>query len=290
MVVLTCLILLILISLLARYVYNESNGYHVVKYNIVNSKIKKDHVSFVFISDLHNKQYGKCNEDILEEIKLLNPDMVIFGGDMITSCMEKWVDYSDTISFVKSVAELFPVYYGMGNHEERLRRRPEKFPKGEYERLSKALASAGAPIIINERRSNDELNIDIYGLDLDHDFYRKVITKHFPDDYLVSKLGTVDKNKLSILIAHNPEHFIQYSDYGVDLVLSGHVHGGIVRLPFLGGVVSPALKLFPKYDGGLFTHGNSTMILSRGLGSHTVPIRVNNKAEVIYVEISKYPR
>lgn len=287
MALLMTLLVILVVILLTLYIYKESNGFHIVEYNISSNKIKKDKVTIVFISDLHNKQYGKENAEVLKAIDEINPDYIMIGGDMITSCMEKWKDPSVSVRFVKKLSDKYPVYYGMGNHEERLRRVPERFPKNAYENLAEMLKEASAPILDNERVLVDESGIEILGLNLDHDYYRKVVTRHFPENYLSEKLGDVDKDKFSILLAHNPEHFKQYADFGADLVLSGHVHGGIIRLPFLGGVVSPAFKLFPKYDGGLFREENSIMVLSRGLGSHTIPIRINNKAEIVVVNIIK---
>ena len=103
--------------------------------------------------------------------------------------------------------------------------------------------------------------------------------------YLKRLLGKPSAGEYNILIAHNPDYFPAYAEWGADLVLSGHVHGGIMRLPLLGGVLSPALRLFPKYDGGLFQEGGSTMILGRGLGSHTIPIRIFNPGELIVVTL-----
>lgn len=284
MIIASIIIVIVILVLLSVYVYIESNGFHIVEYKIKSKKIS-DTVKIVFISDLHNKQYGFHNEQIIGEIDNIKPDFICLGGDMITSCLEKWTDFSDTMDFVKKLAEKYVVYYGMGNHEERLKRVPEKFPEGEYEKLVDTLMEINAPLLDDKLVKHNDI-INIYGLNLDHEYYRKVITRHFSENYLQSKLGDIDNNKYNILIAHNPEHFIGYSKWGADLVLSGHVHGGIIRLPFLGGVVSPALKLFPKYDGGLFKSNNSVMILSRGLGTHTVPIRVNNKAELIVIEIT----
>ncbi len=280
-------LIIILIVLLSLYVYKESTGYHIVNYSFSDKRLKRDKVKFVFLSDLHNRQYGDKNETLFNDIVRLEPDFIVFGGDMITSCMEKWNDYSDTLAFIKRLADLYPVYYGMGNHEERLKRRPEKFPEGEYERLTESLKKINAPIIDNDKIILNELGITIYGINIEHRFYQKVITKTLPIGYIKDKLGDINKDTYNILIAHNPEHFKTYSDWGADLVLSGHVHGGIIRLPLLGGVISPALKLFPKYDGGLFTQNASNMVLSRGIGSHTVPIRVNNKAELILIELNK---
>ena len=94
-----------------------------------------------------------------------------------------------------------------------------------------------------------------------------------------------DRSKCNILIAHNPDYFEEYAKWGADLVLSGHVHGGIMRLPFLGGVIAPSYKLFPKYDGGVFHIGKSTMLLGRGMGSHTIPFRFFNPGELYEVTL-----
>ena len=280
-------LIIIVIVLLSLYVYKESTGYHIVRYSFSDKRLKRDKAKFVFLSDLHNRQYGYKNETLFNDIVSLEPDFIVFGGDMITSCMEKWSDYSDTLDFIKRLAEKYPVYYGMGNHEERLKRKPEKFPDGEYKRLIESLNKINAPIIDDKKIVLAEYGITIYGINLEHRFYQKVITKPIPNGYIKDKLGDTSADTYNILIAHNPEHFKAYANWGADLVLSGHVHGGIIRLPILGGVISPALKLFPKYDGGTFTHNGSNMVLSRGIGSHTVPIRVNNKAELILIELNK---
>ena len=280
-------LIIIVIVLLSLYVYKESTGYHIVHYSFSDKRLKRDKAKFVFLSDLHNRQYGYKNETLFNDIVSLEPDFIVFGGDMITSCMEKWSDYSDTLDFIKRLAEKYPVYYGMGNHEERLKRKPEKFPDGEYKRLIESLNKINAPIIDDKKIVLAEYGITIYGINLEHRFYQKVITKPIPNGYIKDKLGDTSADTYNILIAHNPEHFKAYANWGADLVLSGHVHGGIIRLPILGGVISPALKLFPKYDGGTFTHNGSNMVLSRGIGSHTVPIRVNNKAELILIELNK---
>jgi len=286
MTILVIIIAILIIGALSFYIYNESTGFHIVNYNIKTDKISDDYVKIVFISDLHNMQYGEKNQEVVDAVNEIKPDFICLGGDMLTSCLEKWVDFSDTMDFVKTLSKEYKVYYGVGNHEERLKMVANKFPEGTYERLKSILVEINAPLMEDVTTSYND-SIKITGLNLDHRYYRKVITRQLPEDYLRNKLGDIDPGKFNILIAHNPEHFKMYSKWGADLVLSGHVHGGIIRLPLLGGVVSPALKLFPKYDGGLFEEGKSKMILSRGLGTHTIPIRVNNKAELIVIEITK---
>ena len=125
----------------------------------------------------------------------------------------------------------------------------------------------------------------IRGAEIGKEYYQKMKQGRMTVSYLESLIGRPEKGAYNILIAHNPDYFPVYAGWGADLVLSGHVHGGIMRLPVLGGVISPSLRLFPKYDGGCFREGESTMILGRGLGSHTVPIRIFNPGELIVVSL-----
>ena len=104
-------------------------------------------------------------------------------------------------------------------------------------------------------------------------------------EYLDGLIGKAEEESYQILLAHNPEYFETYADWGADLTLSGHVHGGIMRLPVLGGVISPKLVLFPKYDGGHFIRKDAHMVLSRGLGMHTIPIRIFNPAELVLIHL-----
>jgi hypothetical protein len=103
--------------------------------------------------------------------------------------------------------------------------------------------------------------------------------------YLSETLGSPREDACRLLIAHNPDYFEQYAAWGADVVVSGHVHGGIMRLPFFGGVVSPRLTLFPRYDGGRFEKGHTVMILSRGLGTHTLPLRIFNPGELVVMQL-----
>lgn len=277
-------IIILLLGLLSFYIYKESISYNVTRYKINSDKILKDKIKIAFISDLHNTEHGEKNILLYNDIEKYDPNLIIFAGDMITACLDANYDYSNTLEFIASLAKKWPVYYGVGNHEERLNRKRDKFLDA-YDDLSGKLDEINAPLILNEKISINEDGIDIYGLNLEHEYFRKFVTKDLPDNYLKNIFGDVDKSKFSILIAHNPEHFKKYADFGPDLVLSGHVHGGIIGLPFVGGVISPALKLFPKYDAGEFNIGSTKMILSRGAGNHTVPIRFNNRQEIIFIDI-----
>ena len=274
----------VLILLLILFVYTQSRGFKVVRYRFINKKLRVDHFRFALISDLHDQDHGNYNEDVLKALHDEDPDAVFFAGDMVTTSMELEYHSDAALRFIRDVSARYPIYYGIGNHEEKLRRCPEKFP-GEYDKYVSALKDMGVSMLIDEKVSIGETGIDVYGLDLEHDYFRKVIINPIPKDYLEKKFGAPDPDRISILIAHDPEHFDNYALWHPDYVLSGHVHGGIINIPPFGGLVSPQLKLFPKYDAGLFTKESSTMILSRGLGSHTIPVRINNKAEIVIVDI-----
>ena len=128
--------------------------------------------------------------------------------------------------------------------------------------------------------------MDIYGLEIDREYYQKFKEIKMEEAYLEKLLGKPDKDRVSLLIAHNPDYFKSYAAWGVDLVVSGHVHGGLMRLPVLGGVISPAIRLFPKFDGGAFKERDAVMILGRGLGTHTLPVRIFNPGELVVIELT----
>lgn len=259
----------------------DGNRFHVVKYNLTSNKIKKEH-QYVVLSDLHNKSYGAKNEKLLKAIDTLEPEAILIAGDILTSKPGK--SYEVAINLLKELAEKYPIYYGMGNHETRLFLYPEVY--GDMgKNYEKELNAMQVELLRNERREAGD-HICITGLDLNRDYYKRF--KKYPMDssYLSKTLGEAETKTYEILLAHNPDYFEEYAAWGADLVLSGHVHGGMMRLPFFGGVVSPAVRLFPKYDGGLFRQGKSTMILSRGLGMHTIPIRIFNPGELVFIKLS----
>ena len=137
----------------------------------------------------------------------------------------------------------------------------------------------------NKKKDFEELGITVVGSQIHHRYYHRRRKTPMSATYLPRNLGTPEESKFTVLLAHNPEYFPEYADWGADLVLAGHVHGGVARVPFINrGVISPGIKFFPKYDGGIFHEGNSTMILSRGLGCHTIPVRVFNPGDLIFLD------
>ncbi len=259
----------------------DGNRFHVVKYQLYSNKVKEEH-HYVVLSDLHNKSYGEKNGKLLKSIEQLAPEAILIAGDILTSKPGK--SYEVALDLIKNLALRYPIYYGMGNHETRLFLYPEVY--GDMgKNYENDLNMIYVKLLRNESRECKD-NIRITGLDIKREYYKRFKKENMDSNYLCETLGEVNPGKYNILLAHNPDYFEEYVGWGADLVLSGHVHGGMMRLPILGGVVSPAFKFFPKYDGGLFEIGKSTMILSRGLGMHTIPIRIFNPGELIFLKIS----
>ena len=151
----------------------------------------------------------------------------------------------------------------------------------------KKVKESGAVILVNEKLMLSEYGVCLYGLELDRKYYQKFTCLPMDEVYLSGVLGKPDPENVNLLIAHNPDYFEDYAKWGADLVVSVHVHGGLMKLPVIGGVISPRLWLFPHYDGGRFEKGSSTMILGRGLGTHTLPIRIFNPGELVVIRMKR---
>lgn len=236
----------------------------------------------VLLSDLHNKVFGKNNEKLIEAIDKQNPNLIVIAGDMYTSSPKE--DNAGAADFVCALAGKYPVYYGNGNHEHKTKLYTDVFGK-RYQSYANRLKEAGVVMLENERITLPAYNMEICGAEIGREYYGKFKTKKMPVSYMEKLLGKVAENTFTLLIAHNPDYFETYASWGADLTVSGHVHGGLMVLPFLGGVISPSLKLFPKYDGGEFRDGKHTMILGRGLGTHTLPIRIFNPGELVVIHL-----
>ena len=241
-----------------------------------------DGCRIVIIADLHNYSYGKNNEILKKQIDQVKPDFILVAGDMLVRKAKN--KYETAYSLLKSLSKKYPIYYGMGNHEQSLASQQEEYAK-LYREYEKNLKKEGITFLDNEkitlRRKGEDVRIT--GLSIGKPYYGKYKKVIMPEDYIEKSVGKCDRQCYNILIAHNPMYFTDYVAYGADLVISGHVHGGIIRLPFLGGMLSPQYRFFPKYDAGRFETGDCTMLISRGLGLHTLKFRIGNRPELMTV-------
>lgn len=266
---------------LTRIAY-ELTHFEIERYDIVNKKIPSvfHGAKFVFLTDLHNAEYGKRNERLLAAIDAENPDYILIGGDMLVA--KKGETFLPALAFVRALAKKYPVYYANGNHEFRLKIYKKQYGKDTYKDYVKSLKSIGVNYLCNETVSicRQDQEISVSGLEIEAMYYNRLTQMKMSDYYISSLLGQPKEDQFHILLAHNPCYFPQYARWGADLVLSGHVHGGIVRIPHFGGVISPQLTLFPKYDRGLYKKEESSMILSGGLGAHSIPFRLFNMPQM----------
>ena len=277
--------LLLIVFLIAIFgicvIIRDMNRFVVAPYEIRSRKIKKKY-TFVMLSDLHNKSFGIRNDRLIKAVVDCHPDSIITAGDMYTS--KKGTGFDNALALLEALSNRFPVYIANGNHESKTQIKPDDFDN-MYGQFVDRLASLGLRPLVNERLAMPEINIDLCGLQIGQEYFGHFTKKEMTETYMDKLVGKANRDCFQILIAHNPVYFKKYADWGADLVLSGHIHGGVVRLPWLGGVISPTATFFPKYDGGRFQEGTSTMILGRGLSTHTLPIRMWNPGEIVLVTL-----
>ena len=226
------------------------------------------------VSDLHNAVFGRKNERLLSLIRAAEPDIIAITGDLIDS---RHTDIDSALAFVEAAAEIAPVYYVTGNHESRL----------DFDAIEPRLIAAGVRVLRNEAEDigRGGERIRLAGID-DPSFIRTGGTAEERAAAELEQLGD-GGGTFTVLLAHRPELVEVYAEYGAGLVLSGHAHGGQVRLPLLGGLYAPGQGLLPEYDSGLYSLGETQMVVSRGLGNSVAPLRVNNRPELVIVTLSR---
>ena len=257
--------------------------FQTVHYQIKSEKIKKP-VTIVMLADLHNHIYGEDNQILIEEIEKNSPDFVCIAGDMLIGNSK--IPFEAGQKVVLALAEKYPVFYGLGNHEARMKEDREIY--GDlYDEYMEPVLKMGVKVLDNtaEHYEIDGNRFKIHGYTMPMEFFKKFKNHKLESAALRDVFGKCEDESFDILLAHNPVYFEQYAQWGADLTLSGHLHGGIIRLPFLGGVISPQAKLFPRYCAGKYEINKKYLIVSRGLGTHTIPFRFNNKPELSVIHL-----
>ena len=260
--------------------------FRTVHYTITSPRLPKAFHGFtiVHLSDLHGESYGSGNQLLIRKIRQAEPDMIAMTGDMADDHPRS---QANLIRLCSGLTKLWPVCYTPGNHEQGLK-------PAHYDRLMKKLKSLGITVLENRwcTVSRKGSFLKIYGLVMPMPYYKDP----FREDYVkgicftaahtAEALGPADKDCYNILLSHNPLYYPACRDWGADLTLSGHIHGGIIRIPGLGGLLSPDLTLFPRYDGGHFTEQGKHLIVSRGLGNHFF-VRVMNPPELVVIRLQR---
>lgn len=254
------------------------------------------------ISDLHNAEFGKDNHVLIDMLKNQAPDIIVITGDMVDS---EHTDVDVAANFARQAVKIAPCYYVTGNHEGWLaegeddeawddeaesrkecsdERDHTSAKETEYDKLEAALIDAGVHVLHDESLmlKRDGETIQLIGMD---DPTYRVVAGNAP---FRSKLQELESEELfTVLLSHRPEMFDTYVQSNIDVVFAGHAHGGQVRIPFVGGLVAPGQGFLPEYDAGAYTDGTTTMVVSRGIGNSMVPVRVNNRPEVVVVELQR---
>lgn len=252
-------------ALIGGYCIWQNEDIGISCYSYTSEKIGEslNGYKIVHVSDLHNKEFGKDSSRLISLISAQKPDMIIISGDLVDS---RRTDIEAALTFASKAVEIAPTYYSTGNHEER-------FDDNTMAYWLSSLEEIGVRVLENEAETvyvNNESFV-IYGL------------KDGSEWDVSDVFG--DTDKLKLMIAHKPHFIERYSTWNPDLVFSGHVHGGQIRIPFLGGLLSSERIFFPKYCEGVHKVNNTTLVISRGLGNSIIPIRINNRPELVVVTL-----
>lgn len=270
------IIIIVLICLFCFYLYFQNTKLQVSNYDIVDSRIPHEFYEFkiIQISDFHNPKSKSLIDDLISKIKKQKPNIIVLTGDLIDS---KRTDIDIAINFIKSINDIAPIYFISGNHEASI---------NEYQKL-KELLEQNKVVILDNKTEVLKLNdsqINLVGIDDPNMSYHPYA---LDSEKIKSELidANYDENNYSILLSHRPELFNTYVDNKIDLVLTGHAHGGQIRLPFIGGLVAPNQGFFPKYTNGKYIEDKTTMIVSRGIGNSIFPFRINNRPELVAIKL-----
>lgn len=262
----------------------ERTHLDIVHYDIKTDKLGLEWNGFkaVFLSDLHDNSFGMKNEELLAAIEKEQPDIVVIGGDMLV--VKEWAapHFDMLANLYKKLVKRYPVYYAFGNHEQRMKEEPLTYP-GWWQSYWKVLKDSDMHVLVNKSEEiiKNGTAMRISGITLPRECYRKGRIPSLSAGYIDKKIGKASDKNFELLLAHTPTFAKTYADWGADLVLSGHFHGGTIRIPGLGGVMTPQMQFFSPLARGNVTQKNTNIIVSGGLGTHSINVRLNNLPQLV---------
>lgn len=269
------LIIITLIIIFSLFFYYENNFLLVTNYKIVDNNIPQEFNNYkiIQISDYHNTKNKLLNSKLIKTIKKENPNFIVITGDLIDASK---TDINQAINLIKNI-NYKKVFYVAGNHEASTE---------SYKELKELLEENKVTILDNKieiiKEKSKEINLIGIG---DPSFYTNELIND--SDIIKKEIESISYNKdnYSILLSHRPEQIDKYTEEKINLVLTGHAHGGQIRLPFIGGLVAPNQGLFPKYTNGIHKKDKTTMIISRGIGNSILLLRINNRPELVVITL-----
>ena len=300
------------------------NDLTVTRYLLRSPKIHES-VTFAFLSDLHGAEFGPGNRRLIRAVDHFHPDAVLIGGDMLVEryadplrvpvrLLRKLAgrypvfaangNHEHRLEYIPAY-DVYPAFAEQGakeaedavrgqlNHEgedlqDTIRGHRQVFGpslKHVYDRIVK---EAGVQVLINESTvfEKGRTKVRIWGLDLEKEFFPRGKNIRMPEGVMDYYLGEKPEDACyDLLLAHHPNYLDSYAGWGADAVLSGHIHGGAVRLPGIGGLLSPNFTFFPRYSKGRYTKGTCDMIVSAGLGTHSFKLRLNNPPDLVILKL-----
>ncbi len=266
-------LLIVLLLLIVILIVIENNMVELNSYTVSSSKLPNDFsLKIAQISDFHNSKLG---DETLERLKASSPDIIVITGDLVDSRKTK---LDTSVEFVKEAVQIAPCYYVTGNHEARI--------KGEYEVLRTRLLECGATVLENEATTLNvgKTEINLIGLTDPRFFYDSDSKSKACEEISKNLKPLIKENTFNLVLCHRPEAFEEYVFEDVDLALTGHAHGGQI-IAFGIGAVAPNQGIFPKYIKGVYEKENTKMIVSRGIGNSLFPFRLNNRPEVVEINL-----
>lgn len=279
------MILFILILGLIAEFFVSNFTYRIYSYSVSHKDIPAafDGYKIIQISDLHNHDYGNSNESVYRSILKAKPDLIVMSGDMVSASD---TDFTTFYALAKKLVTVAPVYYIFGNHEQAL---DDEFQK----EILQTMKDIGILYLDNESVSIEKegSSIALHGLWFNLRFYKDSRDPYaneynFEADNLLKLLPYPEDQTFNLLLTHNPIYFSTYKNWGADLTLTGHIHGGLINVPYMGGLLSPERTLFPEYDAGLFQEEDHYLIVNRGLGNGRVGFRYLNRPEISLITLA----
>lgn len=261
--------------LIASFLYDQNNRLVITEMELTSPKMPESFKDskIMHLSDLHNKSFGKNQSKLIQEIKKINPEMIVFTGDLIDS---RRYDEAPSLTLLAALVQIAPTYVVNGNHEWR---------SGKFTSFERKMKEIGVKVLRNETVKIQKGHEQIYitGIDDPANDQRtdQVVTKENIQQAMIEEA----EDQFNILLSHRPEMQALYSQYEFDVVFSGHAHGGQIRMPFIGGVIAPNQGFFPEFSEGIYTMNDTTMIVSRGLGNSLFPFRIFNQPEIIVLSV-----
>lgn len=266
------IVLAFIVLIVCYSIYWGNNCLDVTRHIVITDKLSEGikPLKILHLSDLHNKRFGKHQERLLKVIKNENPDIIVFTGDIVDS---RRTDFEPALELLDKTIDIAPTYFITGNHDVAI---------PNYESLLEQIEATGTTYIANKSLAleHEGAFIHLHGVDDSNLIGYKTFYEN------LELLSTaMDTEEFNILLVHKPRFIETYATLNYDLVFSGHAHGGQIRLPGIGGILSPGQGFLPKYSEGLIEKDDTSLVVSRGLGNSLFPFRVLNNPEVVVVTI-----